>query len=374
MNRRLLCTCVTGISLMLCSTTALSDSWPDRLERPSMQTPLAGTKTFTDGHAVDGESVLVGADGVIVRVDTANNVEQSQVPVDLLLTGVDFVDNTVGWAVGHDGAVLHTLDGGKSWQKQIDGRDVGRIILDWTEARIAELEAAIAENPDDEDLATQLDDALFKQGDIEAGMEFGPSLPLMNVWFRDESTGIVVGAFGIALMTRDGGETWSFLSGIKNPYSFHLNAVTGLPDGTLLVAGENGLLFRSFNDGDTWTSRELGQDSIYNFLAMPNGDVLAMGFGGSLYRSTDSGQNWNALDTGTQSTFFGGTSLSEGGVLLARQGGLLYSRDLENFRFWKSRGRAIWMDVVETQPGQLTLGGQAGVTTMTLDSLKGALE
>lgn len=359
---------------MLCSTTALSDSRPDRLERPSLQTPLAGTKTFTDGHAVNGESVLVGADGVIVRVDSGNNVEQSQVPVDLLLTGVDFVDNNVGWAVGHDGAVLHTRDGGKSWQKQIDGRDVGRIILDWTETRIAELEAAIAENPNDEDLATQLDDALFKQGDIEAGMEFGPSLPLLNVWFRDESTGIVVGAFGIALMTRDGGETWSFLSGIKNPYSFHLNAVTGLPDGTLLVAGENGLLFRSFNDGDTWTSRELGQDSIYNFLAMPNGDVLAMGFGGSLYRSNDSGQNWNALDTGTQSTFFGGTSLSEGGVLLARQGGLLYSKDLEDFHFWKSRGRAIWMDVVETQPGQLTLGGQAGVTTMTLDALKGALK
>ncbi len=26
-----------------------------------------------------------------------------------------------GWAVGHDGVVLHTSDGGESWRMQLDG-------------------------------------------------------------------------------------------------------------------------------------------------------------------------------------------------------------------------------------------------------------
>lgn len=374
MNSRLLCACVTGISLTLLSTATLSNPWPDRLNRDAQHTSLVGTKLFTDAETHSGGSILVGADGAIVRIDPEGTLTQSQVPVDLLLTAVDFVSVNVGWAVGHDGVVLHTEDGGKTWQKQLDGEGIGRIMLAWSQTRIASLTAATAENSDDANLAAQLDDALFKLDDIKANVEFGPSLPLMNVWFRNQSTGIVVGAFGTALITKDGGDTWHPTLGAENPNSFHLNAVIGLPDGTLLIAGENGLLFRSTDDGQTWARDELDQNAIYNFVAMPNGDILALGFGGSLHFSSDSGQNWTALNSGTKATLFDGTSLSDGGVLLAQRGGLLYSHDLKNFRLWRSRGRAIWMDVIETQSGKLTLTGQAGVKNLTLDSLKRSLK
>src|SRR5262245_2627549 len=40
---------------------------------------------------------------------------------DAPLHAVQFVDRNEGWAVGDDGVVWHTIDGGKNWERQITG-------------------------------------------------------------------------------------------------------------------------------------------------------------------------------------------------------------------------------------------------------------
>src|SRR5437588_11785623 len=40
---------------------------------------------------------------------------------DAPLHAVQFVDRNEGWAVGDDGVVLHSIDGGKSWERQPTG-------------------------------------------------------------------------------------------------------------------------------------------------------------------------------------------------------------------------------------------------------------
>src|SRR5258707_2187752 len=40
---------------------------------------------------------------------------------DAPLHAVQFVDRNEGWAVGDDGVVWHTIDGGKSWERQPTG-------------------------------------------------------------------------------------------------------------------------------------------------------------------------------------------------------------------------------------------------------------
>ena len=42
-------------------------------------------------------------------------------PDDAPLHAVQFVDAVEGWAVGDEGAILHTIDGGKSWERQRSG-------------------------------------------------------------------------------------------------------------------------------------------------------------------------------------------------------------------------------------------------------------
>lgn len=375
MNKRTLCACLAGIFTLSINPMALSETLPDRLERPASQTDRVTSKLFTDLVVVNGKGIGVGADGTVLTITSEGEHLQGEVPVDLLLTAVDFVNEKLGWAVGHDGAVLMTKDGGQSWKKQLDGIVIGELMRASAEQKVERLERAAEENPNDAELALELEDAIFKLEDIEAGMEYGPSLPLMDIEFVDDAHGFAVGAYGMAVETRDGGQSWQHIAGIDNPYSYHLNTVFSPAPGVLLVAGENGLLFRSTDNGTTWgPAQEVGLSSLYNFVPGSGEAVLAVGFGGALFISRDQGASWKELDTGSSDTLFGGTPLSNGGVLLAQRGGLLYSENLEDFRHWPAPGRSLWMDVVEITNGKLILGGQSGIETVPLNQVLGGLE
>lgn len=375
MKKVTLCTCMAGICMLSINTFTLADTLPDRLERPASQTDRVSGKLLTDLEVVNGKTIGVGSDGAILTINSEQNYQQGQVPVDLLLTAVDFVNENLGWAVGHDGALLITQDGGDSWSKQLDGTGIGELMLASAEQKVSGLEQAVEENPNDADLTLELENAVFRLEDIEASLEYGPAMPLMDVEFVDKSTGFAVGAYGMAVQTNDGGQSWQYIAGIENPYSYHLNAVFSPAAGVLLVAGENGLLFRSTDNGITWDAQEtVGFSSLYNLIPGPEDVVLALGFGGVLFSSQDQGANWKELNTGSTDTLFGGTILSNGGILFAQRGGLLYSEKLRDFRHWPDPSRALWMDVVEPVPGQLILGGQPGIKTISLEDVLGGLE
>ena len=54
----------------------------------------------------------------------------------------------------------------------------------------------------------------------------GAENPLLDVWFDDDKSGFVVGAFGLILRTTDGGTSWEpWLHAIDNPKGLHLYAV-----------------------------------------------------------------------------------------------------------------------------------------------------
>lgn len=40
---------------------------------------------------------------------------------DAALHDIHFVDDKEGWAAGDDGVVLHTIDGGATWERQATG-------------------------------------------------------------------------------------------------------------------------------------------------------------------------------------------------------------------------------------------------------------
>src|SRR5690606_36931152 len=75
------------------------------------------------------------------------------------------------WAVGHDGIILHSSDGGQNWQTQRHDP--------WH---------APAEDAYDDNI---------RQG-----------VPLLDVLFSDAEHGFAVGAYALLLATSDGGKTW----------------------------------------------------------------------------------------------------------------------------------------------------------------------
>lgn len=361
-----------ALALMIGIGNAAAAPLADRLERASRLSPMAAQSPLTDVQSLGAELVMVGESGHILLRAADGSISQAQVSADLLLTAVHFPDATNGWAVGHDGVILHSTDAGKSWSKQLDGRDISRLMVKWAEAEVARLEEASAAAPDDEALITALDNAFFALDDAKAGAEPGPSRPLLDVWFKNASEGWAVGAYGMIVHTRDGGSSWDYVSGLDNPERLHLNALIGLADDSLLVAGEGGRLYHSRDAGEHWQpGQQLTQASLYKLLPLQNGQVLALGFGGTLLSSHDQGQSWTTLPIPIRASLYGGTQLADGSLLLACQGGaLLFSVDGQQFKVWQGTSKAALLGVAAITPEQLALIGSNGLQILPLSMLK----
>jgi photosystem II stability/assembly factor-like uncharacterized protein len=361
----------------------------DFLELPAVQSNKA-TKALLLDVTARGENafVAVGEHGVIlVSEDGGETWTQAAVPSSVALTGVYFATDQSGWAVGHDGLILHSNDGGHSWQKQLDGHqlnqqilDVAKRIVDQFRAEAERLQAAeeSGEPVDEvalEDAEFQLEEAEFMLEGAEDDTAAGPVRPLLDVWFRNEQEGFVVGSYGMLLHTVDGGQTWDLVSDrMDNAEAFHLNQIVPASDGALYIAGESGFVYRSTDGGESWDSLEPGYEgSFYGVLVVPKQvgeyELLAYGLRGNLFSSPDKGETWNKVDSGTTITLTTGMVLPDGGVVLAGQGGIILTRGPGERAFTaaKNPDRRVISGIAQQTDGHLLLVGLGGVRVAMAD-------
>lgn len=224
--------------------------------------------------------VAVGDYGLINLSDDGKTFRQAKVPTRAPLTSVFFIDARQGWAVGHDGMVLGSVDGGESWQVLRDMR--------------------------------------------------GKDQVLMSVWFENAEHGLAIGQFGLALETRDGGKSWSerrLVAGEAGER--HLLQLVAGDNGLLLVAAEAGTILRSEDAGGHWTAIQTdNKGSFWTGAALADGSLLMAGMRGHVYRSTDRGLHWSEVASGTQQSLTGITQRADGSVRIVGLGGAsLFSKD-----------------------------------------------
>ncbi len=314
----------------------------DLLELPAVMSNAASRALLLD-VAVRGDNSVAAAGTfgvIIISEDNGNSWSQASVPASVTLTGIHFPTPEKGWAVGHDGLILHSSDSGKTWQKQLDGHQLNEQIMAVAERIVeqvrGEYEALQAEEEPDEyaleDAEFMLEEAEFMLEGAMDDTSAGPVRPLLDVWFRNEKEGFVAGSYGMLLHTDNGGQTWELVSDrMDNAEAFHLNQIVPAPDGNLYIAGESGYVYRSADGGQSWDSLEPGYEgSFYGIVVVPNGaddyELLAYGLRGNLFSSKDKGENWDQLDSGTRTTLMSGALLGDGTVFLAGQGGSILTR------------------------------------------------
>ncbi|MEP5566234.1 MAG: YCF48-related protein [Halioglobus sp.] len=297
----------------------------------AMQMKNVASSTLLDIARAGQRLVAVGERGHIVYSENGGeDWVQAEVPTTVMLTRVFFIDELTGWAVGHDGNVLATGDGGVSWILQRDGvadqagineQRAGRALRE-TEA----LRAQLATAPEDQ-LAT-LEEALAEaewslENAREMMEEAAYAPPLMDVWFSSPETGWAAGAYGVLLHTGNGGRDWAdFSHKVDNPDELHFNGVVGDQDGNLYLASEWGTIFVSANGGEQWQSIDSGYDgSFFGLLLSPeSGNVFAFGLLGTIYRSSDQADTWETLQSGVTASLFGAEA-SEDVLIFVGQGG-----------------------------------------------------
>ncbi|NMF99957.2 YCF48-related protein, partial [Aromatoleum toluolicum] len=111
-------------------------AFQDVLNVPAMASELAA-RGLINGLALAGQRVVgVGQRGhVVYSDDQGQNWRQAKVPVSSDLVAVSFPTPQQGWAVGHDGVVLHSSDAGATWTKQLDGRALGERMVAYYKTR-----------------------------------------------------------------------------------------------------------------------------------------------------------------------------------------------------------------------------------------------
>lgn len=122
----------------------------------------------------------------------------------------------------------------------------------------------------------------------------GTSVALFDLYFPNRDTGYVVGQDGVILRSFDVGESWSALS---FPTSAGLNAVHFLNGHEGWVASDSGL-YHTMDAGDSWTLEpSLSRDGWYDIEFSDANTGFVSGEDGKIARTADRGQTWTILST-----------------------------------------------------------------------------
>lgn len=271
---------------------------------PAIIAPLAEKSLLLDIVSIgDKKLIAVGERGHILLSTDGVDWHQVQVPTQATLTSIFFIDNSVGWAVGHDATILKTTNGGNNWHIQNHQPELQK--------------------------------------------------PLLDVVFKDKFHGISVGAYGLVLRTIDGGKTWlsefheEFLTEDDKAYLDELKASDEeayfdetdsiLPhfnrvvsDGrTTYLVGEIGLIAKSYDLGLTWqVFDDIYRGSFFDLTRTQEGNLLVAGLRGNVFRSLKNGTPWSLRNTNTTALLNSIVLSDEGRVfILGNNGVILESTD-----------------------------------------------
>ncbi len=274
---------------------------------------LAPKSLLLDVAEADGRIYAVGDRGhILVSEDAGATWVQCRVPTRSMLNAVTALDGEQAWAAGHDSVILHTSDGGTTWERQ-----------HW---------------------------------DPEA------ACPLFDIWFENSKHGFAVGAYGYVVETNDGGQTWEQRD--VDEEERHWYKLVEAPDGTLFVPGEFGTVFRSRDRGKNWEALETPYGGTYFGAAtLENGTLLIFGMSGKIFRSVDQGESWEEIVVDRTAGLQVGCQLSDGRVVIAGLSGtLLISKDGgKSFEMANRPDRLGIASLIEMKSGGVLLVGEGGI-------------
>ncbi len=311
----------------------------DALQRPALSIKAPQRAVLLAGAQAGSRLVAVGERGVIaLSDDQGGSWRQARCPVSVSLTMVRFADDRNGVAVGHGGTVLTTADAGESWTLRLDGR------------RLAALAKEAARTPQ-------------AQQDAERLVADGADKPLMDVVVWDARRMLAVGAYGLAFYTADGGQTWApWMDRLPNPRALHWY-VARSQGNTLLLAGEQGLLARSTDGGDTFEALPSPyKGSWFGGAMQAGGHVVLAGLRGNAWRSVDAGTTWSQLSSPVQSTITAVAGDGKGSLLFASQSGMLLRLDGDTLVPLNAAPVPVPSALLAQPKGPLLALGATGVT------------
>ena len=233
----------------------------------------------------------VGSNGTILTTSQGGTSWTAQNSgVTGFLMSVDFVDALNGWAVGNNGVILNTIDGGTTWNAQVSGTTEFLYAVDFVDDLFG---YAVGAN------GTIL--STITGGTAWTVQTSGTVEILFNTKFIDANNGWVAGYTGTILRTMDGGSTWTAQnSGVTS--DFYNIEFTDLNNGW--AGGSTGTLLNTSDGGATWSAQQINTLGIggIDFIHPDTGWVA--GSSGTIWATQDGGTTWNLQTSNSPGDLF----------------------------------------------------------------------
>lgn len=231
----------------------------------------------------DNEGWIVGSGGVMLHTRNGGRTFQKQYSRTDDLYGLYFYDNKIGWSVGSNGTILHTDDGGNNWRRQQSNTRVRLYSVHFVDANrgwIVGMNGTI--------LAT-----------TDGGKIWEPricplSVHLKQVYFLNDQQGWIVGDRGAILRSIDGGKNWALQPSGVNKY---LHGVYFVDSNTGWVVGDEGTIRHTNDGGNRWIRVESGTANWLHAVCFVGKMGWIVGDGGTILETTDGGQTFNRVST-----------------------------------------------------------------------------
>ena len=241
------------------------------------------------------------------------------------LHGVFFRDDSLGWAVGDDGTILATEDGGRSWQQQ----DSGTHNPLYGVAFVSDTDGwAVGETVQDGSVTGGL---LLKT--LDGGQTWKPTGPinldpLLSITFSDPTHGVAGGWSGLAggasaYITKDGGATWWGV--LRTEHGLDATPVAMIDAKTWWSVGSEGM-FITTNGGTSW--RRANSRQLNDVWFADAQDGWGAGQDG-VVATTDGGSSWARQESGNSASLSAirfvdplqGMVVGDGGTVLVTSDG-----------------------------------------------------
>ncbi|MCE3278102.1 MAG: hypothetical protein K0S44_293 [Bacteroidetes bacterium] len=207
------------------------------------------------------------------------------------LNSVFFATDSIGFIVGRGGKILKTADQGANWISQTSG-----IGYPLNGVYFVDADTGYAVGEDMQILKT------INGGDNWLVQTYGSTIFYKSVYFTDKLTGYVVGKSGmdgVMRKTTNGGITWSVI-GYNSANNNSLNAVyftsadTGYVVGGAAGSFNNSLILKTTDGGINWSPQTAATIKVLNSVHFIDKDTgYVVGNSGTIFKTINGGLNWN---------------------------------------------------------------------------------
>lgn len=264
-------------------------------------------------------------------------------------------DGNVIWAVGYDGRIIRSDDGGSTWRIQNTPTTSHlQDIAAW------DPQSALVVGDKGTVLITADAGESWSQVDIVT-RQFGDQL-LQAYVSPNSDKAWITGTFGTVLFSDDRGRNWHKT---YRDEDIAWNDITMDPRGRLWLAGEFGRLSRSADDGRTWQEVDVGTGMSLMAVTFADRDHgVAVGLSGTIVATSNGGRDWELEDSGTDAHLF--DVIWDGASYIAVGDGGTIVEGAPDASSWEPRQLSPnefgwYTKIVDTRAGYYVTGSSIGI-------------